>query len=78
MDEPANTTAHAPTLDPVLLPDIPTEPHPSAHVPSPESGAGEGLLQAALPEIQEAARKVGGLKNLSEIAEQLHQMGKEA
>jgi hypothetical protein len=54
------------------------EPHLSAPVLTPESGAGEGLLQAALPEIQEVARKVGGMKNLSEIAGQLHQGGKEA
>jgi hypothetical protein len=78
MDRLANETAYAPTLDPGVLPDVATEPRPSAHVIPPESGAGEGLLQAALPEIQEAARKVGGLKNLSEIAEHLHQVGAEA
>jgi hypothetical protein len=38
-------------------------------------GAGEGLLQAALPEITEAARKVGGFKRLSEIAAELDRGG---
>jgi len=78
MEKPANATSHDPMPDPAVLPDVATEPHLSAHALSPESGAGEGLLQAALPEIQEAARKVGGLKNLSEIAGQLHQMGNES
>jgi hypothetical protein len=44
----------------------------------PDPGAGEGLLQSALPEITEVAKKVGGFKRLSEIAEQLHQAGKES
>jgi len=78
MEKPSNATAHAPMSDSFVLPDVATEPHPSTHNPTPEMGAGEGLLQAALPEIQEAARKVGGLKNLSEIAGQLHQMEKGA
>ncbi len=78
MDKKSNTPKHAPIPDPVVLPDVATGPHPSAHVPAPDAGAGEGLLQAALPDIQEAAKKVGGLKNLAEIAGQLHQMGKES
>lgn len=77
MDKPANATTHDPISDPVVLPDVATEPHPSAHPPAPETGAGQGLLQAALPELQEAEKKVGGLKNLSEMAGQLPQMGKD-
>jgi len=78
MEKQANAAIPVPPVDPVVLPDVATEPHPSPNAVPPEQGAGQGLLQAALPEIQEAAKKVGGFKNLSEIADQLAQSGKEA
>lgn len=57
--------------------DVVNEQQPVAHtVPQPggaDTGAGEGLLQDALPSIREAAGKVGGFKRLSEIAGQLGQ-----
>jgi hypothetical protein len=55
--------------EPVVLPDVATSPHADGQVPQ----AGAGILQDALPEINEAARKVGGMKNLSDIAGQLSQ-----
>ncbi len=76
MNQPAKKPA-APPDQPVVLPDVATEPHPTAQTVPPDPGAGEGLLQSALPEITEVAKKVGGFKHLSEIAEQLHQAGKE-
>jgi hypothetical protein len=78
MDQQPNVSGPAQASEPVVLPDVATEPHPSAPAVPPEPGAGEGLLQSALPEITEVAKKVGGFKNLSKIAEQLHQAGKEA
>jgi hypothetical protein len=54
--------------EPVVLPDVATGPHPVPHLPV---DAGEGVLQDALPEIAEAARKVGGFKKLAEIVGQL-------
>jgi hypothetical protein len=73
MDEQAN-------FEPVVLPDVATEPHPVAHAPQHLAGdgpaAGEGVLQEALPAIREAARQVGGLKRLAEIAGQLDRDGK--
>jgi hypothetical protein len=75
MDKQATVADPSPPLDPVVLPDLATESHPSAHAIPPDPGAGEGLLQGALPEINEVAKKVGGFKNLSDIAEQLHQGG---
>jgi hypothetical protein len=63
--------------DPLPLPDVATEPHPSTHAPpaSPgdDTGAGEGRLREVLPEINEAARKVGGYKRLAEIAGEVGQ-----
>jgi hypothetical protein len=77
MEKQANMSAPIQPIAPVALPDVATEPHPSPHAVPPEQGAGQGLLQAALPEIQELAKKVGGFKNLAEIAQQLAQAGKE-
>jgi hypothetical protein len=54
---------------PVVLPDVAAEPHPV----SPPAGAGQGVLQDALPDITEVAKKVGGFKRLAEIAGQLSQ-----
>ena len=76
MNQP-DKNASTPPDQPVVLPDVATEPHPTAQAVPPDAGAGEGLLQSALPEITELAKKVGGFKHLSEIAEQLHQAGKE-
>ena len=71
------TTRQAAPPGPVTVPDVATEPHP--RVPDPLPGdspsAGVGILQDALPEITEAARKVGGFKRLSEIAAQLDRSG---
>jgi len=68
-----------PTMEPVVLPDVATQPHPVAHAPQPLAGdappAGEAVLQEALPAIREAARQVGGFKRLSEIAGQLDRDG---
>ena len=75
---PPTRNESTPPADPVVLPDVATEPHPTAQTIPPDPGAGEGLLQSALPEITEVAKKVGGFKRLSEIAEQLHQAGKES
>jgi len=58
---------------PVLPPDVVTEPHPVSHPRGDPAGAGQGVLQEALPEIAEVARKVGGFKRLAEIAGQLSQ-----
>ena len=48
--------------DPVVLPDVATEPHPVSPPPASVPAAGE-----ALPEVSE----VGGYKKLAEIAKQL-------
>jgi hypothetical protein len=64
--------------EPVTLPDVAAEPHPTAHADSTPPGGvpdgGQGVLQEALPEITEAARKVGGFKKLAEIAGQLSEV----
>ncbi len=56
--------------EPVVLSDVATAPHPTTpaagQAPADVPRAGEGV-----PEINEAARKVGGLKKLSEVAGQL-------
>jgi hypothetical protein len=57
-------------IEAAAQPDVATEPHPAPHLPV---DAGKEVLQDALPEIAEAARKVGGFKKLSEIAGQLDQ-----
>ena len=66
-------TTKAPTPDAVVLPDVATQPHPVGHVASPADGNG-GELQRVLPEVAEAASKVGGYKKLAEIADTLNQM----
>jgi hypothetical protein len=57
--------------DPAMLPDVATEPHPVSPPAASVPAAGENVLQEALPEVSEAARKVGGYKKLAEIAKQL-------
>jgi hypothetical protein len=66
------------SVDPVVLPDVATEPHPTAHTSSSlpdDTGVGDAVLQEVLPQIAEAARKVGGYKRLAEIATQLDRAG---
>jgi hypothetical protein len=71
---------HAQPVDPVVIPDVATQAHPSAPAQpqgadnSPE--AGDKKLQDVLPEINDVAQKVGGFKKLSEIADTLGDMGK--
>jgi hypothetical protein len=64
---------------PVVLLDVASQPLPATPDATPPPaevpGAGEGLLEEALPEITEAARKVGGFKRLSEIAAELDRGG---
>jgi hypothetical protein len=61
--------------EPVVLPDVATGPHPTrpaaGQAPADVPAAGQGVLQVALPAVNEAARKVGGFKKLSEVAGQL-------
>ncbi len=72
--------AHAERVDPAVLPDVATQAHPSGPGGPPVGEntppAGDSQLQNALPEITEAAQKVGGFKKLAEIADTLDQMGK--
>ena len=71
----ANRAGQRVMPEPAVLPDAATEPHRTAHavqpLPGDTPGVSDCLLQDALPEIAEAARKVGGFKRLSEIAGQL-------
>jgi hypothetical protein len=76
---PSNTVAQW-TVPPVL-PDVATQPHPLGHAPEPPSAenvpeAGETQLQDVLPEIQQLAQKVGGLKKLARIVQTLDEMDK--
>jgi hypothetical protein len=65
-------------VDPVVLPDVSTQPHPAAPTTDPVGTgtlpAGLEQLQKVLPEIAEVAQKVGGFKKLSEIADTLDEM----
>ncbi len=66
---------HKAPTEPTVLPDVATGPHPTTPASGPVAGdvpkAGTGVLEEALPDISEAARKVGGYKNLAEIAKQM-------
>ena len=70
---------HAEPVDPVVVPDVATQAHPTGHAGAGVGGndpqAGENQLQQVLPEITEVAQKVGGFKKLSEIADTLDQAG---
>ncbi len=72
MEQKAPGTAPA---EPMVMPDVATGPHPTTTAAGPVAGdvpkAGAGVLEEALPDISEAARKVGGYKNLAEIAKQM-------
>jgi hypothetical protein len=73
MDQQTNKPA-----DPVIVPDVATEPHPTVHVPPLPSDAGEkARLPEVPPEVLEAARKVGGFKKLAELALQLDRESQE-
>ena len=55
---------------------LPADAHPAAHaLPGDTPAAGAGVLEDALPQIVEVARKVGGFKRLAEIAAQLDRAG---
>jgi hypothetical protein len=75
MDKKSDPAVAAP--EPVVLPDVATSPHPTTPAVGQASGdvprSAEGVLEDALPEINEAAKKVGGFENLSKIAGQLGQ-----
>jgi hypothetical protein len=62
-----------------VVPDVATQPRPTARTdpqpPGDGPGVGEGLLEEALPAICEAARKVGGFARLAAIARQLDRAG---
>jgi hypothetical protein len=81
MDERNNQTSDqgSAPIEPMIAPDVATEPHPSAHVPplpeQPVTTGNNGRLQEVLPEVLEAARKVGGFKKLAELAAQLDRDG---
>jgi hypothetical protein len=64
-----------PDSAPAVLSDVATEPHPTAHaVPAPPGNSpatGNERLQEILPEINKLAQKVGGIKKLAEIIQQL-------
>lgn len=70
-----NPPALADPIEPAVLPDVTTSPHPPAHATPPSQGAPEGRLQEVLPEIKDLAQKVGGFNNLAEIAKQLDRAG---
>lgn len=77
MDQP-RADQDRPAVDPVVLPDVATQPHPAPHLQPPTAGdpeAGDGALQEVLPEVSAAARKVGGFKRLAEIAGELDRAG---
>jgi hypothetical protein len=75
MDQKPQGTSNQPAPEPTILPDVATGPHPTTpavgQAPADVPKAAAGILQEALPDISEAARKVGGYKNLSEIAKQM-------
>jgi hypothetical protein len=80
MNQQVNRQASPATdrANPVVLPDVANPPHPTPHPNEafpPDEGEGATVLEDALPEITEAARKVGGFKRLSEIAAQLDRAG---
>jgi hypothetical protein len=63
-----------------VLPDVATHAHPTGHASEPNSAenapeAGETQLQDVLPEINQLAQRVGGLKKLAKIVETLEAMG---
>jgi hypothetical protein len=61
-------------LDLVELPDVVAEPYPTPHALAPEAGAGKTALQDVMPEMKELAEKVGGYKNLADLAYLAEQM----
>jgi hypothetical protein len=55
-------SARAERVDPVVLPDVASQAHPSATSGTPAAAEGQ---------VADVARKVGGSKKLSEIADTL-------
>jgi hypothetical protein len=75
--QPAATTT--PTAQPQVLPDVATKAHPSGAATdplSPKAETEQERLQNALPAINKAAQKVGGFRQLADIAKELEQQGK--
>jgi hypothetical protein len=72
--------AHPQPVAPVILSHVATQGHPSApsNIRNNSSQAGEHKLQDVLPAINEVAKKVGGFKKLSEIADILDDRAEEA
>jgi len=55
--------------EPRVVPDVATQPHPAGDRAGAQVGeAPDQRLQDILPEVKELAQKVGGYKQLSEIA----------
>jgi hypothetical protein len=76
MDQQTKTkSAVVDPIDPAVLPDVATDPHPPARATPPSQRLDHGRLQEVLPEIKELAQKVGGFNNLAEIAKQLDRAG---
>jgi hypothetical protein len=63
-------------VEPVVLPDVATQPHPAADAASEPADDPKTRLQDVLPEINQIAQKVGGYQRLAEIVETLNEMGK--
>lgn len=64
-------------VDPVVVPDVATQPHPVATIdPSiNKSVRGDGKLQDVVPELKGLAQKVGGFDKLADIAKALGDAG---
>jgi hypothetical protein len=58
-------------MDLIELPDVVAEPCQTAQALAPETGAGKNALQDVLPEMKQLAEKVGGYKNLADLADQM-------
>jgi len=73
--QPMNPPADADPIQPAVLPDVTTNPHPPSRATPPSQEPRTGRLQEVLPQIKELAQKVGGFNNLAEIAKQLDWAG---
>jgi hypothetical protein len=75
MEQSQPDAAHAERIDPIVLPDVAGQPHPSS-ADADGTGTGEHALRNVLPAIHDVAQRVGGYKKLAEIAAMLDQAGK--
>jgi CBS domain-containing protein len=66
-------TAQRPTTQPAHANSVDPEAQALQTVKKDQSGGGQHRLQAVLPEVKDLAQKVGGFKQLAEIAETLDQ-----